>query len=56
MLAKQVALLVLIAGGDEFFQPQLLKVITELVEEVAHPRVIAIAQYGFAPKMFAVMS
>ena len=53
---KEVALLVLVAGGDESFQPQSLELICEIVEEVGDARVIAVAKDSFTPKVFLVMA
>ena len=55
VLAEQIAVLVFVAGGDEFLQAQLLKVIAEIMEKVAYTRVIAVAKHSFAFKMLLIM-
>ena len=55
ILRKQVSVLVLVAGGNQFFQPQLLKVVTEIVEEVADAWVVAVAKHHFVLEMRLVV-
>ena len=55
MAGKEVALLVLVAGGDEPFQPQRLKLVGEVVKKVGNARVVAIAKDGLTPKVLLVM-
>ena len=40
--AEQVTILILVAGGDELLEAQFLKVVREVVEEVADPRIVAV--------------
>jgi hypothetical protein len=40
VLAEEVAFVILVAGGDEFFQSQRLKVKGKIVEEIADARVV----------------
>lgn len=55
MGAKEVALLILVAGGDEAFEPQTLKVVGEVVKEVAHARIVAIAIDCLATEVLGVV-
>ena len=43
MRAEQVSVVALEAGRDELLELQLLKVVREIVEEVADARVVAVA-------------
>ena len=51
VLTEKITVLIFIAGGNQLFQPQLLKVVAEIMEEIAHTRIIAIAEYYFTIKM-----
>ena len=55
VLAEQVAVLVLVASGNQFLQAQLLEVVTEIMEEVAHTRVVAVAEHRLPLEMRLVM-
>lgn len=43
VLTEEVSLLILIAGSNWFLQPQLLEIITEIMEEIADSWVVAVA-------------
>ena len=47
VLAEQVTVLVFVTSGNQFLQSQLLKVVAEIMEKVAHTRVIAISKHCF---------
>ena len=53
--AEEVYVLVLVASGNKFFQSKELKVVSEISEEIAHARVVAITQHGLAAEVLAVM-
>ena len=55
ILAEEVRCLALVAGGDEAAQPQLLEVVGEVGEKVAHPRIIAVAQHCFPLEVVGIM-
>lgn len=55
MLAEQVWLVVLVAGGDQSLEMQYLKIVKKVLEEVAYTRVVAVAQDGFVLEMPLVM-
>jgi hypothetical protein len=56
MLAEQVGGVALIAGGYEPLELQLLKVVREVVEEVADERVVAVAEDGLALEMSGIVT
>ena len=47
--------IIFIAGGDKFFQPQLLEIVAEIVEKVAHTWVVAVAQHRLSTKVFFIV-
>ena len=55
ILTEQVYILIFIASGYQLLQSKELKVISEISEEIAYTRVIAITQYSLTAKMFSVM-
>ena len=55
VLAEQVGVAVLVAGGDQLLQLQLLEVVREVVKEVADLGIVAVAQDGLALEMLRVM-
>ena len=55
MPRKQVPLLILVAGGDQPFQPQMLKVEGEVFEKIAHPWIITVAINYLPPEMLPVV-
>jgi hypothetical protein len=55
VLAEEVAFLILIAGGDEAFQPQIFKLVGEIMEEIADARVVAVAEYRLAAEVLFVV-
>ena len=55
MLAEQVRLVVLVAGGEQLPEMKHLKIVQEVLEEVAYTRVVAVAQDGFVLEMPLVM-
>ena len=56
VLAEEVGRVVLVAGGYELFQAEVLEVIGKIVkEEVAYARVVAVAEDRFAFEMFRVV-
>jgi hypothetical protein len=52
---EQVHLLILVTSGNEFLEPELLKVEREVVKEVADSRVVAVQIHNLVSKVFAVM-
>ena len=55
VLAEQVGVAILVAGGDQLFQLQLLEVVREVVKEVADLGIIAVAQDGLVLEVLRVM-
>jgi len=53
--AEEIHVLIFVAGGDEFFQPQILEAVAEIMKEVGNSGIIAVAENGFAFKVVAVM-
>ena len=53
---KQIDVLVLVAGGDESFEPEGLELVGEIMEEVGNARIVAVAENGLAPEVVAVVS
>ena len=51
VLAEKVAVLVFVASGNQFLQAQLLEVVAEIMEKVAHTRVVAVAKHRFPLEM-----
>ena len=45
----------LVAGGDELLESKQMEVQDEVVEEVAHPRVVAVAEDGLAFEVLFVV-
>ena len=56
VLAEEIHVLILVASGYEFLQSKKLEVVGEISEEVAHARVIAVAQHRLAAKMLTIMA
>lgn len=56
VLAEEVHVLIFIACGYEFLQSKKFKVVGEISEEIAHTRVVAVAQYCLSAKMVAIMT
>ena len=56
VLAEEVRILTLVASGDELLEAKLLKVIGEVVEEVAHSRVVTITVNDPVAEVFLVVS
>jgi len=54
-LAEQVHVLVLVTSGNEFLQTEKLKVVSEVSEEIAHTRIITIAQHNLSTEMVTIM-
>ncbi len=55
VLAEQIGIAILVAGGDQLFQLKFLEVVREVVEEIADLGIVAIAQHGLALEMLRVM-
>ena len=55
VLAEQIGVAILVAGGDQLFQFQLLEVVREVVEEIADLGVIAVAKDALFREMLRVM-
>jgi hypothetical protein len=55
VLAEQIGITIPVTGRDELFQPELLEVVREVVEEIAYLWIVAVAQDGLALEMFRVM-
>jgi len=55
VLAEEVGRVVLVAGGYEPLQSEVLEVIREVKEEVADARVVAVAEDRFALEMLGVV-
>ena len=56
VLAEEVAICVLVAGGDEPAKAQETEVLREIFEEGRHARVVAIAEHHFVAKMLAIVA
>jgi hypothetical protein len=54
-LAEQIGVAVLVAGGEQLLQLQLLEVVREVVKEIANLGIVAVAQDGLALEMLRVM-
>jgi hypothetical protein len=54
-LAKQITLLILVAGGYKPLESQVFKVVGKVVEEIGHPGIIAVAENSLALEVFLVM-
>lgn len=52
---EQINILALVAGGDYSFESEVIELQREVLEEVAHSWVIAVAEYCFATKMLFVV-
>ena len=44
-----------IASGNQFFEPQLFKVVRKIVKEIAHSRIVAVTIDHLALEMFLIM-
>ena len=55
MFAKKIAVLVLITGRDEFLEPKPFEIVREIMKEIAHARIVAVAKNNFVPEMVLVM-
>lgn len=55
VLAEQIGVAILVAGGDQLFQLQLLEVVGEVVKEIANLGIIAVAQDSLVLEMLDVM-
>ena len=53
--AEQIGVAILVAGGDQLLQFQLLEIVREVVKEIADRRIVAVAQNRLALKMRDVM-
>src|SRR5674476_64830 len=53
--AEQIGIAILVAGGDQPFQRQLLEVVRKVVKEIADLGIVAVAQDGLALEMRRVM-
>ena len=55
VLVEQIGVAVLVTGGDQLFQLQLLEVMREVVKEIADLGIVAIAQDGLVFEKVCVM-
>ena len=55
VLAEQVRLVVLVAGGEQLPEMKHLKIVQEILEKVAYTRVVAVAQDGFVLEVSLVV-
>ena len=55
VLAEQVPLLILVAGGYKPLESQVFEVVGKVVEEVRHAGVIAVAENSLSLEVFLVM-
>ena len=55
MVAEEVGGVVLVAGGYELLQAEVLEVVGEVIEEVAYARVVAVAENRFALEVLGVV-
>jgi hypothetical protein len=53
---EQISVLVLVAGGDELLEFQLLEIVGEVMEEIADAGVVTIAEHGLALEVLGVMA
>lgn len=53
--AEQVHILILVAGGNEFFEAQFLEVERKVTEEIAHMRIITVAIHHLALEVVLIM-
>jgi hypothetical protein len=56
VLAEEIGVAILVAGGDQFFQLQLLKVVREVVKEITDRGIVAVAQDALVLEMFRAMT
>ena len=52
---EEIWILILVAGGDEFLESKQMEVQDEVVEEVTHPRVVAVTEDGLAFEVLFVV-
>jgi hypothetical protein len=55
VFAEQICVAILVAGGDQIFQFQLLEVVREVVKEIAYLGIVAVAQDALVLEMLSIM-
>ena len=47
--------MILVAGGDELLETQKVEVQDEVIEEITHPRVVAVTEDSLALEVFPIV-
>jgi hypothetical protein len=54
-LAKQITLLILVAGGYKPLESQMFEIVGEIVEKIGHAGVVAVTENSLSLEVFLVM-